>query len=117
MNYIPDWLSPLSLSISLLLSPFSIALCKRKSTRLTAVAGGLVTALSCLFTSFATQFHQLFISYGLLTGLGVALTRDAATLMVGQYFKRRRELVEIFLVSSSGLGISLMGELIQNSLR
>jgi hypothetical protein len=37
--------------------------------------------------------------------------------MVGQYLKRRRELVEIFLVASYGLGISLMGQLIQNSLR
>ena len=57
-----------------------------------------------------------FVSSNFL-GIGVALTRDAATLMVGQYFKRRRELVEIFLVASYGLGISLMGQLIQNSLR
>ena len=36
------------------------------------------------------------------------MARDTATLMVGQYFKRKRELVEIFLVSGSGLGISVM---------
>ena len=34
---------------------------RRKSTRLVAVAGGLVTALGCLFTSFASQWHQVFI--------------------------------------------------------
>jgi hypothetical protein len=28
--------------------------------------------------------------------------------MVGQYFKRRRELVEVVLVAASGLGILLM---------
>ena len=33
--------------------------------------------------------------------------------MVGQYFKRRRELVEILLVGSSGLGISTMSFLMQ----
>ena len=60
---------------------------------------------------------QQVIILATLPGIGVAMTRDAATLMVGQYFKRRRELVEIFLVSSSGLGVSLMGELLQNSLR
>ena len=33
-----------------------------------AVMGGLVTALGCLFTSFASQFHQLFFSYGTIIG-------------------------------------------------
>ena len=42
---------------------------RRKSYRLTGVVGGLVTALGYLFSSFATQFHQLFISYGLVTGI------------------------------------------------
>ena len=41
------------------------------------------------------------------------MTRDTATLMVGQYFKRRRELVEIFLVSGSGLGISVMSSILR----
>lgn len=38
----------------------------------------------------------------------MGLTRDTATLMVGQYFKRRREAVEIALVGSSGIGLTLM---------
>ena len=41
------------------------------------------------------------------------MTRDTATLMVGQYFKRRRELVEIFLVSGSGLGVSVMSSILR----
>lgn len=38
----------------------------------------------------------------------MGLTRDTASLMVGQYFKRRREAVEIALVGSSGVGLALM---------
>ena len=34
----------------------------------TAVFGGLMAALGLLFTSFASQFHQLFLSYGLVLG-------------------------------------------------
>ncbi|KAF6211662.1 hypothetical protein GE061_012175 [Apolygus lucorum] len=105
---ISGWLGPLSTSVALLVSPVTIAFCRRKSTRLTAVIGGLVTALAVLFTSFASQFHQLFISYGIMLGIGVSMTRDCSTLMVAQYFKRRRELVEIFIVSGSGLGIAVM---------
>ncbi|XP_037074824.1 monocarboxylate transporter 2-like [Pollicipes pollicipes] len=102
------WVGAFSMAVSLAASPLTIAICRRKSTRLTAVLGGLVTALGCLFTSFASQFHQLFFSYCTVIGLGVGMTRDSSALMVGQYFKRRREFVEIFVVSGSGLGITIM---------
>lgn len=60
-------LGAISAGVALALSPVTVALCVRKSTRVTAVVGGLVAALGCLFTSFATQFHQLFFSYGKLS--------------------------------------------------
>ncbi|XP_049872421.1 monocarboxylate transporter 10-like isoform X2 [Pectinophora gossypiella] len=110
-------LGALSAGVALALSPVTVALCVRKSTRVTAVVGGLVAALGCLFTSFATQFHQLFFSYGTVVGVGVGLTRDCSTLMVAQYFKRRRELVEIFIVSGSGLGIAVMSTFIKGVIR
>ena len=95
---------------------------------MTAVIGGLVAALGCLFSSFASQYHQLFISWGgmlgtvhstaqeasefkldsLIPGIGIGMTRDTSTLMVGQYFKRKRELVEMFFIAGSGLGMTLM---------
>jgi len=62
------FLGALSLTISLLISPITISFCRRKSTRLTAVLGGLVTSLGCLFASFAGQFHQVVLSYGLVLG-------------------------------------------------
>nr|CAH7755842.1 unnamed protein product [Callosobruchus chinensis]CAI5869589.1 unnamed protein product [Callosobruchus analis] len=106
----------MSTGVALLISPVTIAFCRRKSTRVTAVMGGLITALGCLFTSFATQFHQLFFSYGTVVGIGVGITRDCSTLMVAQYFKRRREFVEIFIVSGSGLGISAMSLIIRTTI-
>ncbi|XP_047736434.1 monocarboxylate transporter 2 isoform X2 [Hyalella azteca] len=108
-------LGAMSTSLALLISPLTIAICRRKSTRLTAVIGGLVTALGCLFTSFARQYHQLFFSYGTVVGIGVGLTRDSSTLMVGQYFKRRREAVEVLVVGGSGLGISAMSAFVRGA--
>lgn len=51
------------------------------------------------------------------TGIGVGMTRDCSTLMVAQYFKRKRELVEIFIVSGSGLGIAVMSAFIKGAIR
>ncbi|XP_034939069.1 monocarboxylate transporter 12-like isoform X2 [Chelonus insularis] len=110
------WLGAMSTGVALLVSPVTIAFCRKKSTRVTAVLGGLVTALGCLFTSFASQFHQLFFSYGTVVGIGVGITRDCSTLMVAQYFKRKREFVEIFIVSGSGLGIAVMSAFIKGAI-
>ena len=43
--------------------------------------------------------------------------RDTSTLMVAQYFKRKRESVEIVLVSGSGLGISIMSAFLKGAIR
>lgn len=69
----------MSTGVALLVSPVTIAFCRRKSTRLTAVLGGLVTALGCLFTSFASQFHQLFFSYGTVVGESLQECNDNST--------------------------------------
>lgn len=58
-----------------------------------------------------------YIGLCLITGIGVSMTRDCSTLMVAQYFKRRRELVEIFIVSGSGLGIAVMSFFIKSVIR
>lgn len=55
------WVGVLCFAVSLAAAPLVVALCRRKSTRLTAVFGGLVMALAILFTSFAQQIHQVFL--------------------------------------------------------
>ena len=88
--------------------------------RLTEVSVGLVAALGCLFTSFSNKPHQVFLSYGLIFGLfppppiiqssylysgvGASLLSDTAELIVGQYFKRRRAMVEMIIECSRAIG-------------
>ena len=55
------WIGSTNLGVSHLMSPLLVALCRRKSTRLTAVVGGLVMALALLFASFARNYHQIFL--------------------------------------------------------
>ena len=103
-------------------------MCRRRSTRLVAVVGGLVTALATLFSSFSTQFPQLFLSQvsrvtvcycpllltqGLLLGAGVACTHNSFLLILGQYFKRRREVVELVVVGGAGAGLAAMSSLLR----
>ena len=61
--------------------------------------------LSFLFASFGHQLHQVFISYGLLLGVSCAAVRETSSMMVGQYFKLRRNLAEMWSLSGIGIGI------------
>ena len=90
---------------------------QRKSIRLTAVVAGLVISLGCLFTSFAREFHQVYISYGLIMATGISLAQNSFMLMLGQYFKKRREVVEMVVVSGTGGGIAVMSSTLDFTVR
>jgi hypothetical protein len=42
-----------------------------------------------------------------MLGIGAGLAKETSSLMLGQYFKRRREFVEALVQSGSGLGITI----------
>ncbi|XP_055684488.1 monocarboxylate transporter 12 [Lutzomyia longipalpis] len=107
------WLGAASWAMSMLSATIVVALCRRKSTRLTAVLGGLVLALGILFTSFATQFHQVAFSYGIVVGVGASMVRESSAVMLGLYFKRRRQFVEMVTLSGEGIGVALFSVILK----
>ncbi|GIY40362.1 monocarboxylate transporter 10 [Caerostris darwini] len=96
------------IAVSYLLSPIVVALCKKKSTRLLAIFGAIVTSLGSLFTSFASQLHQIYLSYGIFIGSGHSLARETSAIMIGQYFKKRRQQVEMIFLIGYGFGLASM---------
>ena len=86
-----------------------------------------------MFTTFSSKYNENDINgifdssieilviciFHLLarTGVGVGMTRDTSTLMVAQYFKRKREFVEIFVIAASGVGLATLSVLINGAIR
>ncbi|KAL0125502.1 hypothetical protein PUN28_004541 [Cardiocondyla obscurior] len=101
------WAGALSAAISHGSAPLVVGACRRGNTRVTAVIGGLVLALASLCTSFAVQMHQVLLSYGLVMGTGAGLVRETAGLILGNYFRKRREFVEMVVQAGTGVGIVL----------
>ncbi|XP_033229106.1 monocarboxylate transporter 10-like [Belonocnema kinseyi] len=101
------WVGALSAAVSRGSAPLVVGACRRGSTRLIAVIGGLVLALASLFTSFALQMHQVILSYGLVLGAGAGLVRETAGLVLGHYFRKRLEFVEMIVQAGTGVGIVL----------
>ncbi|EDW64667.2 uncharacterized protein Dvir_GJ21180 [Drosophila virilis] len=108
-----ELLGALSWSVSMLAIPFVVSLCRKRSIRLLSIVGGLVMPLGILFTSFATEFGQVVFSYGIVFGIGVSMVREASTVMLGNYFKRRRQFVEMVAMSGEGVGIALFSVILK----
>lgn len=53
------------------------------------------------------QVNYNLFSYGIVGGIGCAMVRETSSLMLGQYFKRRRELVEALSSAGIGFGIAI----------
>jgi len=111
------WAPLLAWSISLSVAPLVTHICRQYSVRLVAVVGGLVLNMAFLFASFGSQLHQIVLSYGLLLGATSGAVRETCSIMLGQYFKTRRLLVEMFVSCGSGLGIILFSVLYRESVR
>jgi hypothetical protein len=110
------WVVVTAWSVSLALSPIVTHICRGHSIRLVAVVGGLIMNLAFLFASFGHQLHQVFLSYGLLFGAGCCIVREASSPMVGQYFKDKRELAEMFVMTGPGIGVIIFSLLYRISL-
>lgn len=53
---------------------------------------------------------------GIVVGLGVGITRDCSIVMIAQYFKKKREFVEVLTVAGSGLGIVIMSMFLKRAI-
>lgn len=49
----------------------------------------------------------------MIVGFGASLVRDSASVMIGHYFKRRRQFVEMVVMAGEGVGIALFSVIIK----
>ena len=62
------------------------------------------------------NFSLCVCSYGLLFGLGCAMVRETSMMMMSQYFKRRREVVETIASAGTGLGIAIFSNIFKSGI-
>ncbi|XP_055970934.1 monocarboxylate transporter 13 isoform X2 [Sorex fumeus] len=67
------------------------------------MTGGILTALGMLLASFATSLTHLYLSIGLLSGFGWALSFTPTIACLSRYFSRRRSLATGLALTGVGL--------------
>lgn len=68
---------------------------------------------TCLTLNTSAAPTPAPISAGIVFGIGVSMVREASTVMLGNYFKRRRQFVEMVAMSGEGVGIALFSVILK----
>lgn len=91
----------------LISGPFASAIANRYGFRLVAIVGSVLGAASFLVSYFATSVQYLWITYGILGGIGFGFIYVPSVITVGFYFERWRALATGIAVCGSGIGTFL----------
>ena len=64
-----------------------ILIFSRYGSRNTCIFGSLIAASSMFLSSYCSSFISLFVTYGLLAGIGLGFVYVPAVVAVGEYFR------------------------------
>uniref|UniRef100_A0AAY4C2E3 Major facilitator superfamily (MFS) profile domain-containing protein n=1 Tax=Denticeps clupeoides TaxID=299321 RepID=A0AAY4C2E3_9TELE len=107
------WIHSLVDCTTMLCAPLGSLIGARLSHRIAAILGGVLATIGFVFSSFATTMEHLYLSLGIITGMGFALSYTPAVAMVGIYFRERTALAYGIAMSGSGIGTFLLAPVVQ----
>ncbi|KAF9295555.1 hypothetical protein BGZ88_001870 [Linnemannia elongata] len=98
------WIGSLAIMALDLAGPFTGSICDYFGHRQAALIGVVIMTLSLTAAAFATQVWQLYLTQGVLYGLGGSLTYFASLTLPSQWFTKSRGLVTGIAISGGGIG-------------
>ncbi|XP_070707835.1 monocarboxylate transporter 12-B [Pempheris klunzingeri] len=107
------WIHSLVDCTTMLCAPVGSLVGNRWSCRVAVMLGGLLSSCGLLLSSFSSSLELLYLSMGVLTGVGFALCYTPAIAMVGCYFRRRKALAYGIAMSGSGIGTFVLAPAVQ----
>ena len=66
--------------------------------------GNLLVVFGLMMTSLCTEYWQVMLAQGIVTGIGCGLLFVPATALLPQYFAKRRNLAATIAAAGSGFG-------------
>ncbi|XP_061565232.1 monocarboxylate transporter 7 [Cololabis saira] len=100
-----SWIVSICVFVMTFFGPLASVMTNRFGFQFVVMTGGLLICSGTIATSFVTSINQIFITYGLVTGLGYCLTFLPTVTILANYFNRRRSLVTA--VASTGESLAM----------
>lgn len=107
------WVLSIGLGMMFLFAPVSSALSERIGCRVVAFVGGLLGVLGFVLSSFVTNVHLLYATFGILWGIGASMSYLPTLRSLPYWFSQRISLANGIVTAGSGVGTIAMGPLMQ----
>ncbi|KAI4902287.1 hypothetical protein NFI96_034714, partial [Prochilodus magdalenae] len=99
-----SWIGSIMSSLRLSGGPLASVACAKLGNRITSIMGAVLVSAGFLTSIFATSVIYLYISMGLVVGLGFALLYQATSVVTATYFRKR--LATAYSIGRSGMGLT-----------
>ncbi|KAF5893126.1 monocarboxylate transporter 4-like [Clarias magur] len=110
------WISSILLAMLYGSGPLCSVLVNRFGCRPVMMVGGIFASLGMILASFANNIIQIYLSTGVITGLGLALNFQPSLIMLNRYFSEKRPLANGLAAAGSPVALcclSPLGQVLQ----
>ncbi|KAH3853453.1 hypothetical protein DPMN_095977 [Dreissena polymorpha] len=98
------WVLSIFSTLRLALGPLASTLCNKYSCRFVVMLGSIICSIGILLSAFMRDLRPLYITYGILGGVGRSFTYTPSLIIVGYYFNKRRGLAVGLATAGVGVG-------------
>ncbi|CAI5647354.1 monocarboxylate transporter 5 [Oreochromis niloticus] len=99
-----SWIGSIMSSLRLSGAPIASVACAKVGVRVTSITGAVLVSGGFLLSIFASSVVFLYISMGVIVGMGFALLYQAFSVVTALYFRKR--LATAYAIGRSGMGLT-----------
>lgn len=107
------WIGSIFMASPLLSGPIASYLTDRYGCRKVTIVGSITASIGFLLSAASNSMEMLFITFGVIAGVGLSLCYVAAVVIVAYYFDKRRSFATGISVCGSGIGTFIFPPIIQ----
>ena len=114
--YFTAWVGSLYIASGCLLSPFVSHISERFSYRFTALVGSTAGIVGFFLGSLSSKLWMMYLTYGVLSGVGYIMIYNSSFLIVLQYFVKWRSMAVGLVASAPAMSLFVMTRITQSLL-
>ncbi|XP_026224839.1 monocarboxylate transporter 5 [Anabas testudineus] len=99
-----SWIGSIMSSLRLSGAPIASVACAKLGARVTSIVGAVLVSGGFLLSVFASSVVFLYISMGVIVGIGFALLYQSFSVITALYFRKR--LATAYAIGRSGMGLT-----------
>ncbi|KAL9972200.1 hypothetical protein ACROYT_G018460 [Oculina patagonica] len=110
------WIGSLYLGSGYIFSPIAAYINERFSYRFTAILGSILGIIGFFLATLSSELWMMYLTYGVVSGVGHLLIYMSSSLIVLQYFVKWRSVAVGIVASAPAIGMFVMTQFTQSLL-